>query len=148
MYCLDTNVIIFALNRRRPAIAARLAAELAAKTRLIVPAAAMFELEYGIAKSERGPQSRIPLDAFLANGFEFAPFDAADAREAGGIRARAGARGKPDRPLRHSHRRRGPPPRRCSGDGERPRVPARSGVDRGGLGGVSVETIIVASTQS
>ena len=34
-----------------------------------------------------GGKSRIPLDAFLANGFEFAPFDAADAREAGGIRA-------------------------------------------------------------
>lgn len=55
MYCLDTNVVIFALNRRRPAIAARLAAELSAKTRLIVPAAAMFELEYGVVKSERGP---------------------------------------------------------------------------------------------
>ena len=99
MYCLDTYVIIFALNRRRPAIAARLAAELSAKTRLIVPAAAMFELEYGIAKSERGPQSRIPLDAFLANGFEFAPFDAADAREAGGIRAVLERAGSPIGPF-------------------------------------------------
>jgi tRNA(fMet)-specific endonuclease VapC len=91
--------VIFALSRRRPAIAARPAAELSAKTRLIVPAAAMFELEYGIAKSERGPQSRIPLDAFLSNGFEFAPFDAPDAREAGGIRAALERAGSPIGPF-------------------------------------------------
>ena len=99
MYCLDTNVIVFALNRRRPAIAARLVAELSARTRLIVPAAAMFELEYGIAKSERGLQSRVPLDAFLADGFEFAAFDAADAREAGGIRATLERAGSPIGPF-------------------------------------------------
>jgi tRNA(fMet)-specific endonuclease VapC len=99
MYCLDTNVIIFALNRRRPAIATRLAAELSAKTRLILPAAAMFELEYRIAKSGRGQLSRIPLDAFLANGFEFASFDAADAREAGSIRAALERKGSPIGPF-------------------------------------------------
>ena len=95
MFCLDTNAVVFALNRRRPAIAARIAAELSAKTLLIVPAAAMFQLEYGIAKSDRGPQSRVPLDVFLANGFEFAPFDAADAREAGSIRAALERAGRP-----------------------------------------------------
>ena len=135
MFCLDTNVIIFALNRRRPAIAARLAVELSAKTRLIVPAAAMFELEYGIAKSERGQQSRIPLDAFLANGFEFAPFDAADAREAGGIRAVLERSGSPIGPFDYliaaQARRRGA----TLGDVERSRVRARAGADRDGLGG-------------
>ncbi len=95
MFCLDTNVIIFALNRRRPLIAARITAELAADTRLIVPAAVLFELEYGIAKSDLGPKSRIPLDAFLADGFEFAPFDAADALEAGLIRAALERAGRP-----------------------------------------------------
>ena len=55
----------------------------------------MFELEYGIARSDRGPQSRVPLDVFLANGFEFAPFDAADAREAGSIRAALERAGRP-----------------------------------------------------
>jgi tRNA(fMet)-specific endonuclease VapC len=52
-------------------------------------------LEYGIAKSDRGQQSRLPLDAFLANGFEYAPFDADDAREAGVIRAGLEKAGKP-----------------------------------------------------
>ena len=95
MFCLDTNVIIFALNRRRPNLSLRLVRELAAGTPLIVPAAAMFKLEYGIAKSDRGERGRAPLDALLANGFEFAPFDAADAREAGGVRAHLEAGGEP-----------------------------------------------------
>jgi tRNA(fMet)-specific endonuclease VapC len=123
--------VIFALSRRRPAIAARPAAELSAKTRLIVPAAAMFELEYGIAKSERGPQSRIPLDAFLSNGFEFAPFDAPDAREAGGIRAAL----ERDRPVRLFDRSAGAPTRRDAGHREQARIRARAGADRHGLGG-------------
>ena len=87
MFCLDTNIIIFALNRRRPEIVVRLTAELKARTRLIVPVAALFELEYGIAKSDRAQQSRAALDALLACGFEQPAFDSVDAREAADIRA-------------------------------------------------------------
>ena len=49
MFCLDTNVVIFAMNGRRPRIAARLDAELAAGALLIVPAIVRDELEYGCA---------------------------------------------------------------------------------------------------
>lgn len=87
MFCLDTNVIVFALNKRKPAIDQRLQTELAADTPLLVPAPVLFELHYGIAKSDRREASRRVLDAFLAGGLTLLPFDGADAAEAGDIRA-------------------------------------------------------------
>ena len=70
MFCLDTNVIIFAMNRRKPAIVARLSTELRAGTALIVPTIVRFELEYAIAKSDRPADSRAALERLLAAGFE------------------------------------------------------------------------------
>jgi tRNA(fMet)-specific endonuclease VapC len=99
MFCLDTNVVIFALNRRKPQIAARLSVELRAGTILIVPSIVRFELEYGIAKSGRQDQSRLALDILLASGFEQQSFDAADASEAGEIRAALEALGTPIGPF-------------------------------------------------
>jgi tRNA(fMet)-specific endonuclease VapC len=93
MFCLDTNVVIFAMNLRRPRIAERLDAELAAGSRLMVPAVVRFELEYGCAKSVAREQSRAALEVFLSAGFEQPPFDLDDAREAGEIRAELEAEG-------------------------------------------------------
>lgn len=98
-FCLDTNVIIFALNRRRPSIAERLSAELSAGTTLLVPAVVLFELEYGIAKSPRAASARQVLDTFLAAGFEQPDFDADDAQTAAGIRAYLENRGTPIGPF-------------------------------------------------
>ena len=95
MYCLDTNVVIFAINERRPKIAERLHRELAAGTVIIIPAIVMFELEYGCAKSKRREHSRRTLEVFLSAGFLQPPFDIEDAREAGEIRALLEARGQP-----------------------------------------------------
>jgi tRNA(fMet)-specific endonuclease VapC len=95
VYCLDTNVVIFAINERRPKIAERLHRELAAGTPMLVPAIVMFELEYGCAKSKRREQSRRTLEIFLSAGFDQPPFDIEDAREAGDIRALLEARGQP-----------------------------------------------------
>jgi len=95
VYCLDTNVVIFAINERRPKIAERLHRELAAGTPMIVPAIVMFELEYGCAKSKRREHSRRTLEVFLSAGFDQPPFDIEDAREAGEIRALLEARGQP-----------------------------------------------------
>ncbi len=99
VFCLDTNVVIFALNRRRPAIAERLTAELQAGTVLIVPAIVLFELDYGIAKSARPARTRAVLDHFLEAGFERPAFDPADAREAGEIRAHLEGHGAPIGPF-------------------------------------------------
>lgn len=95
MFCLDTNVIVFALNKRRPAIRERLRAEQRARTPLMIPAIVMYELRYGIAKSDRREASARVLDAFLVDGFEIVRFDAEDAAEAGDIRAYLEAKGTP-----------------------------------------------------
>jgi tRNA(fMet)-specific endonuclease VapC len=95
MFCLDTNVVIFAINERWPKIAERLHRELAAGLPMIVPAIVMFELEYGCAKSKPREHSRRILEVFLSAGFDQPPFDIEDAREAGEIRALLEARGQP-----------------------------------------------------
>jgi len=95
VFCLDTNIVVFALNRRRPEIAERLAAELSAGTTLIVPAIVRFELDYGIAKSDRQEQTRAILETFFSAGFAQPAFDLLDAREAADIRAYLEDRGTP-----------------------------------------------------
>ncbi len=99
MFCLDTNAIVFALNKRRPEIDQRLQAELAAGTPLLVPTPVLFELRYGIAKSDRRETSARVLDAFLAEGFTLIVFDADDANEAGDIRAFLEGQGTPIGPF-------------------------------------------------
>jgi tRNA(fMet)-specific endonuclease VapC len=95
VFCLDTNVVIFAMNERKPKIVERLHRELAARTPMVVPAIVMFELEYGCAKSARQEQSRRALEIFLSAGFDQPAFDIEDAREADEIRAFLEARGQP-----------------------------------------------------
>lgn len=99
MFCLDTNIIIFALNRRRPGIDLRLQQELATGTPLFVPTVVLFELRYGIAKSSLAAQSSRLLDAFLVDGFEIVEFDADDAVEAGNVRAELERAGTPIGPF-------------------------------------------------
>jgi tRNA(fMet)-specific endonuclease VapC len=99
LFCLDTNVIIFAMNRRNPVIVARLSTELRAGTTLLVPAIVRFELEYGIAKSDRPAASRASLERLMAAGFEQAVFDLTDAREAADIRAHLESQGMPIGPF-------------------------------------------------
>jgi tRNA(fMet)-specific endonuclease VapC len=95
MFCLDTNVVIFALNRRKPSVDQRLRRELVAATRLLIPSLVLFELRYGIAKSDRRDESTRVLDAFLLEGFEIIGFDADDAAEGGAIRAMLELQGTP-----------------------------------------------------
>ncbi len=95
MFCLDTNAVIFAINRRRPGVAERLEAELSAGTTLLLPAIALFELAYGIAKSDRRDQSAALLAEFLAAGIVVASFETDDAHHAGAIRAHLARQGTP-----------------------------------------------------
>ena len=95
MFCLDTNIIIHAINRRRPEFAVRISEELQAGRTLMVPAIVRFELEYGLAKSQRPEANRAILATLLARGFEQPAFDLDDAAEAGDIRAALEAKGAP-----------------------------------------------------
>jgi tRNA(fMet)-specific endonuclease VapC len=95
MFCLDTNIVVFALNQRRPAISARLDAELRYGSHLMVPSMVRFELEYGYSKGTRQLENSAILSAFLAVHFDLIDFDHQDGVEAGQIRAELEKAGTP-----------------------------------------------------
>jgi tRNA(fMet)-specific endonuclease VapC len=93
MFCLDTNIIIHAVNERRPNISKRLDFELAKGTKLFVPSIVLFELNYGIAKSNRAEKTMLLLKQFFVAQFEFPAFTSEDAHHAADIRAYLESRG-------------------------------------------------------
>jgi tRNA(fMet)-specific endonuclease VapC len=95
MICLDTNIAIYVINRRSPAVRHRLAEQLRLGTEIGLPAIALFELRYGHARSNRRVESDRLLAEFLAPGIMVLPFNAADAAHAGDIRAELESKGTP-----------------------------------------------------
>lgn len=95
MICLDTNVVIAAINRRAPHVRERLLQNLADGVIVGVPAIVLFEIWYGIKKSTRPQRSANNLADFSAIDVIPWPFDADDAREAGDIRAALAHAGTP-----------------------------------------------------
>jgi len=95
MICLDTNAVIMAINRRKPAVRQRLEAALAAGTTVGVPTVVLFEVRHGIAKSARPKDNTAILAAFLASEVVRWPFEQEDAAEAGEIRATLERSGTP-----------------------------------------------------
>jgi tRNA(fMet)-specific endonuclease VapC len=87
MICLDTNIIIAAINQRAAAVRQRLMTTLHEGTIVGVPTAVLYELWYGIKKSARTQANADALDNFLALDVTPWPFEAEDAEEAGDIRA-------------------------------------------------------------
>jgi tRNA(fMet)-specific endonuclease VapC len=80
MICLDSNAAIAAINQRVPEVRRRLEAVLAAGTAVGIPAIVLFELWYGIKKSDRQEESRENLARFLQLELEIWPFEPDDAR--------------------------------------------------------------------
>jgi tRNA(fMet)-specific endonuclease VapC len=95
MICLDTNIAIYVINRRVPALRHRLAEQLRAGTEIGFSAIALFELRYGHARSNRQAESDRLLEEFLAPGIIVLAFDEEDAAHAGDIRAYLERRGTP-----------------------------------------------------
>jgi tRNA(fMet)-specific endonuclease VapC len=95
MICLDTNVVIAAINLRPVGVRARLDDALAAGVTIGIPAIVLFEMHYGIAKSERRAKSAAGLEAFLTLAITPWPFEPEDARHAGDIRAHLESQGAP-----------------------------------------------------
>ena len=95
MYLLDTNVVISALNERCPAISRRLDAELASRTPVLISTIVLFEMRYGIAKSQSPAKSEAALAQFLASRIAIIPFEASDADHAGDIRGHLARLGTP-----------------------------------------------------
>lgn len=95
MIALDTNVVIAAINSRPAVVRARLEQALAEQVAVGIPVVVLFELRYGIAKSERAAQNLAALAAFLTLDVTLWPFDNEDAGEAGDIRAALERAGTP-----------------------------------------------------
>jgi tRNA(fMet)-specific endonuclease VapC len=95
MICIDTNIVIAVINRRNPMIRARLGEQLRSGTSIVLPVIALYEIRYGIAKSDRRPASEKLLEEFLASEIKVAPFEPEDAAHAGEIRAHLEGHGTP-----------------------------------------------------
>ena len=86
-YCLDTNVCIAIINGTSASVRSRLKHVLAEGSVVCVPTVVLHELWYGVAKSAHREMNTQRVQAFLAGPFEILPWDEADARAAGEVRA-------------------------------------------------------------
>jgi tRNA(fMet)-specific endonuclease VapC len=94
-YLLDTNACIALINGEPAAVWTRMQKATAAGGRILVSSIAMFELWYGVGKSTKQEFNRKRLETFLAGPILVLPFEDADARVAGSVRAALEAIGKP-----------------------------------------------------
>ena len=99
MICFDTNVVIAVLNRAAPRVETHLLAALKRRQPVAISCIVVFELWYGAHKSVRVADNARRLEEFLTAPVDVLPFDAADAREAGDIRAAVERRGTPIGPF-------------------------------------------------
>jgi tRNA(fMet)-specific endonuclease VapC len=90
MYVLDTDICSYLMKRTRPALIERV--KTFAARELKISAVTLFELEYGILRSDRGEKLRRVVRAFLEN-VEILAWTAPAAAEAGAVRAELAAAG-------------------------------------------------------
>jgi tRNA(fMet)-specific endonuclease VapC len=95
MICLDTNAVIAVINRKSDEVRRRLETALADGVHVGIPAIVLYELWYGIRRSQRASANTAKLATFLT--LDVAPwaFEAEDAEEAGDIRAALERAGTP-----------------------------------------------------
>lgn len=93
-YLLDTNACIALINGQPATVRARLHKATAGGDHVLVSSIAVFELWYGVGKSARQEFNRKRLETFLAGPILVLPFEDADARVAGSVRAVLEAAGK------------------------------------------------------
>lgn len=120
-YLLDTNVAV-ALLRDRPVVVRhafrRVVAE---RSTVAVSSLTIFELWYGVRRSDRPVVNATRVRLFLSGGLQRLAFDDEDAVVAGRLRAELAARNA-DRSVRCADRRPGVEPRSNLGDSQRVRV--------------------------
>jgi tRNA(fMet)-specific endonuclease VapC len=86
-YALDTNACIALINGSSLLVRRRFRDALAEGAVVCVSTIAIYELWYGVAKSARRDYNTERVQAFLAGPITVLPFDDADARAAGEVRA-------------------------------------------------------------
>ncbi len=92
MYLLDTDICSYIMKRYSPKLVARVSEF--ATSDLKVSSVSVFELEFGILRSEHPEKLRRVVHAFLDN-VEVLPWNRTAAAHAGAIRAELAAQGKP-----------------------------------------------------
>jgi tRNA(fMet)-specific endonuclease VapC len=95
VFVLDTNIIIGVINHRNPNIRKSFRETLASGEKMLIPVVVLFELRYGIAKSDRAAKALDELNIFLSFGTDILPFTPEDAVHAGKIRADLEIKGTP-----------------------------------------------------
>lgn len=94
-YLLDTNACIGIINGRLPLLRDRFRAALGQEAGISVSAIAVFELWYGVGKSQHQARNVDRLRIFLGAPVEILGFDEEDGRIAGLERARLREAGTP-----------------------------------------------------
>jgi tRNA(fMet)-specific endonuclease VapC len=94
-YLLDTNAVIAILKDRPPAVRRRLRQAISTGESISVSSVVLYELWYGIARSERRVENTERLRIFLSGGINVLPFDEEDALAAGDLRAKLEVSGTP-----------------------------------------------------
>jgi tRNA(fMet)-specific endonuclease VapC len=94
-YLLDTNAVIALLKNHPPGVRSRMRRAVSEGASIAVPSVALYELWYGVARSERRNENAERLRVFLSGDINIVPFDDEDAAAAGDLRAALEAAGTP-----------------------------------------------------
>jgi len=93
-YLLDTSAVI-ALMKDQPGARRRFQQVTATDASIAVSSIVVFELKYGVARSERRRENAERLRIFLSGAISILPFDEEDAALAGDLHAKLEAAGTP-----------------------------------------------------
>lgn len=95
IYLLDTSAVVALLRNRPPAVRERLRQTKARGGQIAVSSVALFELWYGVARSQQRALNAERLQLFLSGDLAAIDFDAQDASLAGELRRTLEAAGTP-----------------------------------------------------
>jgi tRNA(fMet)-specific endonuclease VapC len=94
-YLLDTNSCIALMSPSTNSVQKRFARASRRGSKFFVPSVVAFELWYGVFKSARQKENTKRCEVFFAGPLDTLPFQAADARIAGELRAELESAGRP-----------------------------------------------------
>jgi tRNA(fMet)-specific endonuclease VapC len=94
-YLLDTNSCIALMSPATNSVQKRFARASRKGSKFFVPSIVAFELWYGVFKSARQKENTKRCEVFFAGPLDTLPFQAADARTAGELRAELESGGRP-----------------------------------------------------
>ncbi len=94
-YFLDTNAVIALLKNQPSTVRSRLRRVASRGAAVAISSIVLYELHYGVARSERRRENAERLRVFLSGNVTVVPFDEEDATVAGDLRATLEMAGTP-----------------------------------------------------